>query len=117
LAEKVPKPPAGLKRSGRALWRAVVSDYELTEHEASLLREAARTVDLLDRLEAELSGGELMTVTSQGPRVNPCAAELRQQRIAFARLLAALRVPQGEQDGLGQQRVGARGAYTLRAVE
>jgi hypothetical protein len=116
LAEKAPKLPSGLSRSGRALWRAVVSDYELDEHELSLLREACRTVDLCDRLEAELAGGPLMVETSQGPRVHPAAAELRQQRIAFARLLAALRVPAGEQDGRGQQRGGVRGVYGLRAV-
>ena len=43
-----PAPPDGLKVSGRALWDAVLTDYELDEHEQTILREACRTADLLD---------------------------------------------------------------------
>jgi len=37
---RAPKPPSGLRRSGRALWRAVMRDYALEEHQATILREA-----------------------------------------------------------------------------
>ncbi len=43
--------PVGAGLAGRRLWRAVVEEYELEEHELLLLREAARTADLLDELE------------------------------------------------------------------
>jgi hypothetical protein len=41
--------------SGRALWRAVLADYVLDEHETAILKEACRTADLCDRLEVLLS--------------------------------------------------------------
>ena len=37
-----------------------------------------------------------MTSSSQGSRVHPAAVELRQQGIALARLMTALRIPAGE---------------------
>ncbi len=39
-----------LAETGSKLWRAVTDDYELDAHEALLLLEACRTVDLLRRL-------------------------------------------------------------------
>ena len=57
-----------------------------------------------------------MGATSQGPRVHPALVELRQQRIALARLLAALRVPTGEDTGRAQHRTGVRGVYGIRGV-
>lgn len=37
---KAPSAPSGLATAGKALWRAVVTEYELEEHERLLLREA-----------------------------------------------------------------------------
>lgn len=48
----LPPPPAGIRAGGRRLWVAVLTEYDLEEHELALLREACRTVDLLDRLDA-----------------------------------------------------------------
>jgi uncharacterized protein with von Willebrand factor type A (vWA) domain len=98
----VPRPPDGLKTSGRRLWRAVVADHDLEQHERELLRRACRTADLLAGLEALVADEGLTSVSSQGSRVHPAIVELRQQRIAFARLLAALNVlsgVEGEEDG------------------
>jgi len=105
-------PPKGLGASGRALWRAVLRGYELSEAEAQQLRQACATFDLIDQLEARLSAEDLMGQTSQGPRVHPIVAELRQQRITAARLLAALNVPTDDPD-TGQSR-GVRGVYRSR---
>jgi hypothetical protein len=112
------KTPKGLKSAGRRLWRAVVADYELEEHESALLLEAARTVDLLD----ELAG----IVEAEGPlldgKIHPAVVEARQMKIALARLSAALRLPAGDegdnQQGARrpQRRVGARGVYRPRLV-
>ena len=111
---EIPKPPTGLKRSGRDLWTSVVSRLELDEHELTMLRECCRTADLLDRLQTVLESEGPMAESSQGIRVHPAAVELRQQRIAFARLLAALNVPSGIEDDAP---VGApRGVYALRGV-
>ncbi len=107
-----PRAPRDLKTSGARLWRSVVDRYELEEHESALLHQAARTVDLLDALQAALD--------ADGPlvdgRAHPAAVESRQQRIALARLLAALRLPDEDQhDRRPQRRVGARGVYGVVA--
>jgi hypothetical protein len=111
----VPKPPTTLKRRGKALWAAVHREYELEEHEEALLLELCRCVDLCDELHAVVAAeGAIEHGTS---RVHPAAVELRQQRIALARLQAALRLPAGDEDDRQQgarrpqRRVGARGVY------
>ena len=115
MAQEAPKPPPGLRRSGRALWRAVMTDYVLDEHETTILREACRTADSLDALQAQVEADGLMSTTSQGPRVHPALVEARQQRITFARLLTALRIPAGESadEGRTQHRGGPRGVYGI----
>ncbi len=111
--------PAGTRAPGRRLWSSVVDVYDLDEHELALLREAVRTVDLLDLLEAELRRDGVMVESPQGCKAHPAAVEARQQRIALARLLAALRLPAG-QDGdqqiaaRPQRRVGVRTPYGIR---
>ncbi len=109
------KPPPGLRKSGRSLWVAVMRDYALDKHETVVLREACRTLDALDALQALLDTEGLMSETSQGPRVHPALVELRQQRITFARLVTALRIPAGEDSGRTQARGGPRGVYNLRS--
>jgi hypothetical protein len=116
MTENRPKPPAGLGRSGRALWRAVVADFDLEEHERQLLHETCRTRDLCDRLQGVLDEEGPMSESSQGVRVHPAAVELRQQRITLARLLAALNVPTGETEEPAQRRAGARGVYGIRGA-
>ena len=105
----VVRAPAGLRRSGRGLWHAVTGEHELSERERQLLRQAALTADLIDDLSARLAQGDLMSTTSQGPRVNPLVVELRQQRITLARLLAALRITDDD-----TRTTGPRGVYTMR---
>jgi len=56
-----------------------------------------------------------MSESSQGPRVHPALVELRQQRIALARLFAALHIPTGEDEGRIQHR-GTRGVYGIRGA-
>lgn len=108
-----PRPPRGLKTPGRKLWNDVQARYELEVHEELLLLEMARTADTLDRL-AKL-------IAADGPDSSWATVEARQQRIAFARLSAAMRLPAGaegdHQAGARrpQRRVGARGVY-LRSV-
>ncbi|WP_336208223.1 hypothetical protein [Nonomuraea sp. LPB2021202275-12-8] len=117
------EPPAGTRESGRRLWASVLAEYDLEEHELALLREMVRTVDLLDELDEAVHADGLM-VTGPGlqQRVHPAAVEARQQKIALARLAAALRLPAGEEDDAQkgarrpQRRVGVRGVYGIRGV-
>lgn len=105
------KAPAGLGPAGRKLWQAITGEFELAEHELAQLEEAARTRDLLGRLRDELDASPVMLESSQGMRLHPAVAELRQQRLTLARLLATLGVPGLEEDSLPASR-GVRGVYT-----
>ncbi len=107
------KRPRGLKSTGKRLWNDVMDNFELTDPEAVLLREACRTADSIDGLQAQLDADGLMSTTSQGVRVHPALAELRQQRVTLARLWAALRVPIGEDTTTPRtQARGIRGVYS-----
>ena len=109
------KPPPGLRKSGRALHSAVMRAYELDKTETVILREACRTLDAIDGLQALLDREGLTSESSQGVRVHPALVELRQQRITFARLVTALRIPTGEDSGRTQSRGSVRGVYSLRS--
>ena len=122
--QRPPAAPAGSKTSGKRLWRSILAEYELEEHELALLREMVRTVDELDALAGAVDRDGLMVA---GPglakRVHPAAVEARQARIALARLAAAMRLPAGDEEGDAkagtrrpQRRVGVRGPYRLRGV-
>jgi hypothetical protein len=114
-----PQPPKGAGAAGAKLWREVLAEYELEQHELLLLREAVRTIDALDALEARVSADGPLLGSSQGDRAHPALVEARQQRIALARLLAALRLPAGEEeagDRRPQRRMGVRGVYGVGGV-
>jgi len=115
MPQEATKPLAGLRKSGKALWSAVMRDYELDKHETVILREACRTLDSIDSLQHLLDREGLTSESSQGVRVHPALVELRQQRVTFARLLTALRIPTGEDSGRTQTRGGPRGVYSLRS--
>jgi hypothetical protein len=111
----IPRPPQGAGPSGRRIWRAIVGEFELDEHEKALVTALVRQVDRLDALEA-LIEEEGLTVAGHGSlKVHPAVVEARQSAIAVARISAALRLPAGEQqDGQGaQRRGGARGVYQI----
>lgn len=112
------EPPEHTGPSGRALWDHLI-EFEPEEHEITLIREAVRTVDLLDRLEDIIRTEGPIVATPQGPKANPAAVEARQQRITLARIIAALRIP-GEDDApmsrRAQRRHGARGVYPIRST-
>ena len=118
-APKAPLPPTGLQTAGEALWKWVLSEYDLDYHELLLLKEAARTADRLDRLAEEASDGNVTVTNHRGDEVaNPCFVESRQQSLVLSRLLASLRLPSGEETGehRPQRRGASRGSYGLRAV-
>lgn len=113
--------PHGLGDDALALWSSVMDAYDLEEHERALLVEACRTVELLTKLDDEVRRDGPVIDSSQGLRAHPAATEARQQRIALARLLAALRLPAGDEGdqqagARPQRRVGVRGTYGIRGV-
>lgn len=111
VSGKLPGPPRGTRAAGGRLWRSVVEAYDLDEHELVLLREAVRSVDRLDELDGQVRADGVMVRSPSGPRVHPAAVEARQLRIALARVLAALRLPSGDEEARPQRRVGVRGVY------
>ena len=115
------KDPAGLKTSGRKLWRSVVADFDLEAYEHLLLLQACRTADRLDDLADESAKDGATVLNSKGDRVpHPANVESRQQSIVLSRLLASLRLPTGETEAgdliRPQRRGSARGSYGLRSV-
>jgi hypothetical protein len=118
----IPKPPRGLGAPGRRIWDAVLKDYELEEHELVLLVQAVRAADSCDELQAIITTDGRVIDGQRGPKMHPAVAELRQQQLVLARLLAALRVPLGEEtltrtkQGTPrlQRRGGARGIYSVK---
>lgn len=118
--DRIAAAPTGAKAAGKRLWRSILAEYQLEEHEAALLREMVRTVDRLDQLHALVEADGVMV----GDRLHPAMVEARQLRIALARLAAALRLPAGDEESTDakagtrrpQRRVGVRGPYRLRGV-
>jgi phage terminase small subunit len=107
------KLPRGIMAAGRKLWDASTEEFELAQHELSILEEACRTRDRIVQLDRQVSDDGLMLTSSQGSRVHPGVAEARQQRLTLARLLATLGIPPLADDALPPAR-GARGVYGMR---
>lgn len=109
--------PAGLGSSGKKLWHSIVDHFEIEEHEALLLTEAARVSDRLDQLAVAQRDAPLTVTNSKGDTVaSPYLVESRMQAIVLSRLIASLRLPtgEGEQERRPQRRGAARGVYAVQ---
>jgi hypothetical protein len=97
---------ASLGPAGRRLWDAILGEFALEEHERGLLFESCRTADTITALQAVI---DKLGVDCAHREL----AEIRQQRLAYARLLTALRLPSGLDDEPQKrpQRRGIRGVY------
>lgn len=105
------KVPANLKAGGKRLWTAITGEYELAQHELSVLLEASRTVDALEALEKAVRAEGVTMKSPQGVKAHPALVEARQQRVTLAKLVASLRIPLDDAEGEGrlpQQRSGVR---------
>ena len=92
-----PKPPAGLRRGGAALWRRIVATIDVEPWEAEHLRLACEQRDLADDLARLLAEQGLVVTGSLGQeKLNPAAAELRAARAAVSAHLARLKWPEAE---------------------
>ena len=115
MSTKTPAPPKGTGTEGRKLWRAVLTEYDLEEHELTLLRQAVRVADACTELQAQVDREGLIVAG----KAHPALVELRAQRILLARLIVALRVPMGEQEEGAAPRTqhrGVRGVYGIRGA-
>src|SRR4051794_14773178 len=104
--------PTDLGPAGRSLWAELVAKYDFSPDELVLVVEVVRQKHHLDALMDIVAAEGLMTDTAQGRRAPPAVAEARQARIAFARLLSCLRLPD-EEGGQAQRRPGIRGHYSV----
>ena len=120
MSTKVPSAPEDLRESGRKLWQEILASWSLDVHEVAILKQACRTVDLLDQLQASLEADGVMSESSQGSRVHPAVAEIRQQSVTLARLFAALRMPVGERSEHEEDERppgrSVRGVYGIREI-
>lgn len=94
---KIPRSPAGLGSKGRALWRNLWAEYEFHGESVAVLEMLCRQFDLNAALEEAIERDGLMVEGSQGqPTLNRAVSELRQGRLAAARLLEAVGIPADE---------------------
>lgn len=90
----VAKAPSGLGNAGKRLWQSIAAKYELRADELRVLEDAAREADLVETLNAGMTGAPLLVKGSQGQDViNPLISELRQHRATLAALLRQLKLP------------------------
>jgi hypothetical protein len=96
-----PRPPPGLGKPGRALWRGTLASYELSAPERALLAEACRVADRLAGIAAALDGADLTVKGSMGQdRPNPLLASSALLAHSLTELVRALALPvEGEDVG------------------
>lgn len=106
----VPNPPADLvaRGRGRRFWRAVTAEFTPDPHELELLAEAARGLDLVDRLREATSEGPL---TVDG-RTNPLLVELRLVRAELRLLLSSFGLEDGESPNARRARRAAEARWS-----
>ncbi|MBN9740462.1 hypothetical protein DMP23_04970 [Amycolatopsis sp. A1MSW2902] len=92
--------PKTLGPDGGALYKDVTEEYELGPHELAILETACHELDLVRRLEAEVSQLESLRVKgSQGQWVSaPEVSEYRQHSLAFASLISRLKITDGSEN-------------------
>lgn len=112
----VPAAPKGTGRAGRDLWRSVVANFVLDDHERTLLEQAVAVADTCAHLQSVVDAdGPLVRGPDGIDRAHAALVELRQQRILLARLIVALRVPLGDEEQQGRApRRPLRGVYGIR---
>ena len=89
-----PTPPVGLEARGSRFWRVVHETWLIDADETELLVETCRQLDVCEALAAVVARDGVLSVGSTGAvRAHPAVAELRAARLALARLVAQLDLP------------------------
>lgn len=98
-AFEAPPVPDGLGLRGAEFWVECQADLAFDSRETELLTEVCRTLDTIDSLAAAIAADGVMIQGSQGQQVlNSAVAELRQQQIAYSRLVLQLNLDGAEGD-------------------
>jgi hypothetical protein len=96
-AEDAPELPDGLGEAGGALWSSLAGAFEFGPHELAVLAVACRQADDVAALESLLGRDGLIVAGSAGqPRLNAAVTEVRQGRLALAKLLDQLAIPEDD---------------------
>ena len=106
--------PKGITGAGLELWNQLHDRLEFTMTEHQITIELCRTVSLCELLDSELNVTGPVVDGQRGLRMNPIAAELRQQRLTAARLTASLNIPPVDDAVRPRQRSGVRGVYRVQ---
>lgn len=99
MAARRPKTPTGLGTEGARLWREVVGTFDVSEdpHKRRILFDACKTADLIDKLDAAMSGEPLTAKGSMGQLViHPLIAQSQSARTQLAQLLTRLNFAETE---------------------
>jgi hypothetical protein len=87
------RPPAGLDKPGRSLWRRITAQFDLESDpdRAELLFQACKTADQIAELDEAAADAPLTVKGSMGQQViSPFIAEARVQRGLLAQLLGRM---------------------------
>jgi hypothetical protein len=110
-------PPTKLGAKARKVWADITDTYTLRPDELRVLEDACREIDLVERLEKELSkpGVSMIVKGSMGqPVANPLMAEVRQHRQTVKALFAAIALPDDDSRLAGARSSAARQAANAR---
>jgi hypothetical protein len=90
--DETPRAPRGLKATGKAYWRSIVSEFDLHSGELLELMVLCQTLD--DRQDARAAlaaSGQLVEGAAQQPRANPLIPQI----VAYGKLIDQLVVALG----------------------
>jgi len=95
MTDPRPKPPSDLGNAGRRLWSSIIADLaegmEFDARELAILAAAGRQADSIASLERAIRRDGTMVRGAAGQRrLNAAVTEVRQARVALARLLGEL---------------------------
>ena len=112
-----PTPPEGLAAAGRRLWVSILADLpsemELEARELVVLEAACRQADAVAVLERAVKRDGVMVKGASGQRrLNGAVSEVRQGRIALARLLGDLDLPAEQAPQTASSKRARRAAQT-----
>ena len=110
--------PVNLSAAGRGLWESIAGSYELRTDELRVFTEACRETDLIEVMQSELAGADLIVKGSMGQQVmNPFVSEIRQHRTVLAALLRSLKLPDESTQGVvNQQRQAGNASWAKRGA-
>ena len=107
--------PDGITGAGLERWNRLHDALEFTMTEHQITVELCRTVTLCELVDKELAITGPVVEGQRGLRMNPIAAELRQQRLTAARLVASLGIPPVDAHlAAPRSRNGVRGVYRVK---